>query len=326
MLDILKAIDVIILATASLLAGITFGALSFGAGIVFLTFWSLLDFAGITTITFIDAQVSFTFMHTPMLAVDIARRFAKPDDCKLFTGVSTMSAVGATLGNLLLIAVGANIWIKRSLGGVFFISWIITVLQSRFMEGKPNIIRDLTLDTCIDSCWILCSFFAAGCLTGLYGIGSPPLLIMYLVNNYSKDDRKYKPLAWAFTFAARFVVFCIGDSFKRELFHVYAIFGGLSLIGYYIGDRMTYNQSAFRTCMISILLFESITTMTIGIHETVYMWVLIGSASIIGTYTVITLIIPCTMPKEPENYVYTLLQDDTKEATPDLVLPLTVTT
>eukprot|EP00493_Phyllostaurus_siculus_P001791 UN01801 len=89
---------------------------------------------------------------------------------------------------------------------------------------------------------------------------------MYLVNNYSKDDRKYKPLAWAITFAARFIVFYIGDSFKRELFHVYATFGGLSLIGYYIGDRMTYDQSAFRTCMISILLFESITTMTMGIH------------------------------------------------------------
>ena len=55
------------------------------------------------------------------------------------------------------------------------------------------------------------------------------------------------------------------------------------------------------------------------------MWVLIGSASIIGTYTVIALVIPCTTPKEAENYVYTLLQDDTGETTPDIVLPLTVT-
>lgn len=288
-------LDSILLCCASFAAGITFGALSFGAGLFFLTVWTILDYTKSTTVDFLDIQCLLTIMHLPMLLIDICIKFSSDMDQKITGTLSMLALVGGVLGNILLEAIGASLWIKRSLGMVFMCAWGFSMIKSWAPETPP---RRLGFHTWVDVFSIVIGFFLGGFLGGFVGIGSPPILVTFLLNNYSSEDRRYKPLVWFVCFSGRIGVFYFEGAFQSDMLDLYILCPSIAILGYIVGSNINYGQKTFRTFMNSLLLFESLITVTTGIDEDIYMYVLGGSLGMI-TFWMFFQIVPSGNEPEP---------------------------
>jgi uncharacterized membrane protein YfcA len=170
-------------AAVAFVSEVMYGLTSFGPAIVFHLGFHALALAGLADGTV--RQVVFSGMALPMLAVAVVQSALLGSGChwRLLVGLGTFGALGTLLGTAALLAVGTSVWLKRSVGVLLLGVWTHrqreVCRRGRVLGESPaphGAAPDPTRSTRAFCAALACGG-AAGLLSGLTGVGGPPLMV-----------------------------------------------------------------------------------------------------------------------------------------------------
>jgi len=245
----------------SFFAGLSFSCVGFGNALIFMFFW--FSFDQLSLLHKSNALKDAVFMSC-IISLSSASTFAiqhlKSIRSKLVLYMSFFGIFGVISGIETLRVVGENAWVKRGLGAIFFISFIL-----QFQSSNQKL-REASLSNKKDLIGLAFGCTGAGFLGGLFGAYGPPLIIVILVRNFSKSTFQPSLSAFVIMFSSVQLIYniFIWKSTKQDLQYCYLSSASSAIFGIFIGHFLQpyISQFVFRRLLQSILFVASLSIMS----------------------------------------------------------------
>jgi uncharacterized membrane protein YfcA len=173
-----------VLAVTAALGGFVYRITGFGAALIFMTTWHLLDGLHFLKLTksLIAVQQCVTVLEC-FLSVLLFRTYRDVMNMRFAAFVACCAAAGGAMGTAALMVFSANPWFQRTIGSSMFLALFVQAVATR----SPNTTaypksgrRQMAVNAFV--------FVLAGLFGGLLGTPGPPLIVYTLLLNVERTE------------------------------------------------------------------------------------------------------------------------------------------